>query len=53
MHNILEGRPKALRKMFLVDVDRLTLPRRPKDVIFGYVFKNAFLYRCFLNIDYR
>ena len=53
MHNILEGRPKALRKMFLVDVDRLTLPRRPKDVIFGYIFKNAFLYRCFLNTDYR
>ena len=32
-YSILEERRKALLKMFLIDVDRLTLPRRPQDVI--------------------
>ena len=44
IYHILEERPKALLKMFLIDVDRLTLPRRSQDVIFEYIFKNAFLY---------
>ena len=53
IYSILEERPKALLKMFLIDIDRLTLPRRPQDVIFEYIFKNTLLYRCFFNIDYR
>ena len=35
--------------MFFIDVNRLTLPRRH----FWAYFLNAFLYRCFFNIDYR
>ena len=38
IYNILEERPKALLKMFLIEVDRLTLPRCPQDVIFEHVF---------------
>ena len=38
IYNILEERPKALLKMFLIDVDRLTLPARPQDVIFEHIF---------------
>ena len=38
IYSILEERPKALLKMFLIDVDRLTLPRRPQDVIFEHIF---------------
>ena len=53
IYSILEERPKALLKMFFIDVDRLTFPRRSQDVIFEYIFYNAFLYRCFFNIDYR
>ena len=29
-------------KRYLIDVDILTLPRRPQDVIFDHIFKNAF-----------
>ena len=38
IYSILEKRPKALLKMFLIDVERLTLPKRPQDVIFGHIF---------------
>ena len=38
IYSILEERPKALLKMFLIDVDRPTLPRRPQDVIFEQIF---------------
>ena len=36
--SILEERPNALLKMFLIDVDRLTLPRRTQEVIFEHIF---------------
>ena len=49
----MEERPKALLKMFFIDIDRLMLSRRPQDVISEHIFKNAFLYCCFFNIDYR
>ena len=52
-YSILEKRPKALLTMFLIDVDRLTLPRPLQDVIFKHIFKNQFLYRCVFNIGYR
>ena len=52
IYNILEELPKALLKMFLIDVNSLTLPIRPQDVIFDNIFKNAFLCRCFFNIGY-
>ena len=35
---ILEENPKAFLKMSLIDVDRLTLPRRPQEVIFEHNF---------------
>ena len=38
IYSILEVRPKAFLKMFLIDVDRLTLPRRSQDVIFEHIF---------------
>ena len=38
IYNILEERPKTLLKMLLINVDRLTLPRRPQDVIFEHIF---------------
>ena len=38
IYNILEECRKALLKMFLIDVDRLTLPRSPQDVTFEYIF---------------
>ena len=38
IYNILEERPKVLLKMFLIDVDRLTLLRRSQNVIFEYIF---------------
>ena len=38
IYSILEERPKALLKMFLIDDDRLTLPRRSEDVIFEHIF---------------
>ena len=37
IYSILEERPKAFLNMFLIDVDRLTLPRRPQDVIFEHI----------------
>ena len=37
-YNIMEKRPKALLKMFLIDADRLTLPRPLQDVIFKHIF---------------
>ena len=37
IYNILEESPKALLKMFLIDVDRVTLPRRPQDGIFEHI----------------
>ena len=46
-YSTLEERRKALLKTFLIDVDRLTLLRRPQDVIFKHIFKNTFLCRCF------
>ena len=53
IYSILKERPKTFLKMFPIDVNRLKLTRRPHDVIFGQIFKNAFLYRCFCNADYR
>ena len=38
IYSILEERPKALLKIFLIDVDRLTLLKRPPDVIFEHIF---------------
>ena len=38
IYNILEENCKALLNMFVIDVDRVTLPRRPQDVIFEYIF---------------
>ena len=38
IYNILEERPKALLKMFLIDVDRLMLPKRRQDVSFEHIF---------------
>ena len=42
IYNILEERPKVLLKMFFIDADRVTLPRRPEGVIFEYTFKIHF-----------
>ena len=53
VYSILEERPKALLKMFIIAEDRLMLPIRSQDIIFQHIFENAFLYRCFPNIDYR
>ena len=36
--NILEERPKGLLNMFLIDVNRLTLPKPPQDQIFENIF---------------
>ena len=52
IYSILEERPKALLKMFLIGVTRLALPGRPQNVVFEHIFKNTFVYRCFFNIDY-
>ena len=38
IYSILGKHPKALLKMFLIDVDILTLPRHPQDVIFEHIF---------------
>ena len=38
IYNVLEERLKAFLKNFSIDVDRLTLPRRPQDVIFEACF---------------
>ena len=38
IYSILEERLKAYLKMLLINVDRLTLPRRPQDVIFEHSF---------------
>ena len=38
IYNISEERPKAPLKMFLIDYDRLTLPRRHQDVIFEHIY---------------
>ena len=53
IYSILEKHPKAVLKMFLIDVDRLTLLRRPQDVIFEYSFKMHLYIVVFFNIDYR
>ena len=53
VYSILEERPKALLKMFIIVEDILMLPIRSQDIIFQHIFENAFLYRCFPNIDYR
>ena len=37
IYRILEERPGALLKMFLIDVNRLTLPTCPQDVIFEHI----------------
>ena len=38
IYSILEKRLKALLKMFLIEVERLTLLRRPQEVIFERIF---------------
>ena len=38
---------------FRRDVPRKTLPRLLQDIVFEHIFLNAFLYRCFFNIDYN
>ena len=38
IYSILEERTKVFLKMLIIDVDRLTLPRRPQDVIFKMHF---------------
>ena len=38
IYSILEQHLKALLKMLLIDVDRLTLPRRSQDVFFEHIF---------------
>ena len=38
VYSILKELPKALLKMFLTGVDRLTLPTRPQDVVFEDIF---------------
>ena len=38
IYSILEERPKTPLKIFLIDVDRLTLTRSPQDVIFEQIF---------------
>ena len=38
IYSILEECLKAFLKIFLIDVDRPTLPRRPQDVNFEYIF---------------
>ena len=53
IYNHLQERPKALLKMSLIDVNRLTLPGRPQNAIFEHIFQNVFLYCYFFNIDYR
>ena len=53
IYNILEELPKTFLKIFLIDIDRLTLRIRPQNVIFDNIFKNAFLCRCFFNIGYK
>ena len=35
----IQKRPKALLKFFIIEVDRLTLPKRPQDVILSRFFK--------------
>ena len=42
IYNILEERPKVLLKMFFIDADRVTLPRRPEGIIFEYIFTMHF-----------
>ena len=44
MYSIFEQRPEDLLKMFIIDVDKRTLPRRPQNIISEHFFKNAFLY---------
>ena len=52
IYSILEEHSKAPLKMFVIGVDRLTLPRRSQDAVFN-IFWNAFPYRYFFNIDHR
>ena len=42
IYSILEERPKLLLKMFLIDADRLTLLRCPKDIILKHKSKHLF-----------
>ena len=43
IYSFPEELPKALIEMFLIEVNRLTLPRSSQDVIFKHIFKDAFL----------
>ena len=38
IYSLLEESVEVLLKMFLINVDKLTLPRRPQDVIFKNIF---------------
>ena len=38
IYNILEKHPMALLKVFLIAIDRLTLLKRPQDVIFKHFY---------------
>ena len=42
IYGILEECPKSFLEIFLFDVDRLKLPKRSQDVIFGHIFKMIF-----------
>ena len=46
IYNILEERPKALLKVFLIDVDGVTLPRRTQDY-FNYYYHLWLLFQRF------
>ena len=51
IHNIFGERSKAFLIMFLIDVDRVKLPRRPKNVIFEHIFKMFFCIVVFLLLN--
>ena len=53
IHNIFGERSKAFLIMFLIDVDGVTLPRRPKNVIFEHIFKMLFCIFVFFIIKCR
>ena len=44
IHSVLEECLKAILKMFLIDVNRLTLPKRLQDVIFCAYFSKCKFY---------
>ena len=51
IYNIFGERSKAFLIMFLIDVDRVKLPRRPKNVIFEHIFKMFFCIVVFLLLN--